>query len=254
MFECKICGYTVTGRAAVIKHLRRKKPCSSTTTLDREVLIQEILDSKSKETFQCKHCGVSTIFSRSSLYRHQASCKKNTLENRIEFLIKKIEKLEARAPQVNNTINTTNNNVNIVFNNIQDFIQLSEQSRNTFMNHLPLEYFDKTLKEKNTEDAICTILKDVFFNPEKKENMSFAVPKVNPPKILLHNSISWEDGDIFDIELLLSNMLEYVRSLKASMHPDIWNTMISTSFHNKVIKTAFQEHAKVESVHGYSIK
>ena len=110
-FSCMRCGYKSKHKQCVINHLSRKTKCEPTVEdIDPTELIAKLQHKEyNAKTYDCKYC--STRFNTcSSRARHYKVCKKKPVD-RIEVLIKRIEKLEEDLQNKNN-ITTTHKNTN----------------------------------------------------------------------------------------------------------------------------------------------
>lgn len=98
-YECRRCDYECGTKGCMLQHLRRKKPCEVTK---ENITIDECISDLThreynKHTWCCRYCNrkFNTYQSR---WRHMKTCKsipeKESLENQIQILTKRIEKLE----------------------------------------------------------------------------------------------------------------------------------------------------------------
>lgn len=212
MFECKRCGKTCKNKFILQCHLSRKNPCSpEKSNIEPSVLLQELEPIYNETVHSCPLCA-KKFNSKSSMYRHKKICEKKnssetepppqckeivsvesienltrycqTLENAVNTLLQKMEKLEERKET------TINNNVTnyIILNNF------GEERITHLDDNIILDCFE--------EQDPTLLIENIHFNADVPENKNIRVVDDNTMEVFKNGDWISQDADSTITELI----------------------------------------------------
>lgn len=164
-WKCKRCTHTASSKSNLLKHLRRKTPCT-TTTRDTISIVDYIAELLKKEyndkTYDCPYCNAK-FNAYQNRHRHVKSCKdakpddKNTIINLLEeqnaLLRQQLQQQQQNTQQVVNITNNTNNTINIQVNNFG----------NEDTSHLTHDLLSHCLM--NPTKGLSKLIDNIHYNP-----------------------------------------------------------------------------------------
>ena len=197
-FSCSLCNYKTGKKDHIKRHINNKTKCGEGIPEILEILVEII----------CEYCN-NTFASKPNLKRHLKTCKvkKKNLEEVVENLEDKVNKLEQQLSKqststtINN--NTTNNTIN---NNI--IIQI------TPYNDPNLEGVERYYKEaiKKIFMSVPTIIERIHFNKLMPENHNICIKNYRTKLAKVFTGTEWktmdEDHLIDELVNTYENLLE----------------------------------------------
>lgn len=196
-WTCKRCQYQSTTKYNLIKHLKRKTPCSDTSNIiSIEEYIQELTKKEYNEkTYDCKFCG--TKFNNyQNRHKHYKSCKEAKKHTDKDALIKCLQeentklKEELQRSQTcnqmmqNQTINNTfNNTININLNNFG----------HEDISHLTHELLSHCLF--NPKKGIPKLIDNIHYNPNVPANFNLKHKSTKQNLLEKYENQHWMECD-----------------------------------------------------------
>lgn len=214
--KCYSCGKVFKKPVELIRHKARKTPC----------LIRDIKPEDIKNPLRCIYC--NKIFSnQSNLKKHKTNCKiKNggldklhdkvqyeertrimqeehqvelrAMEAKMQFMMEKIEKLEAdglAAAKVSNTINNTVNNIN---NGTIVHIHVNNYTTPNVDHLLTFDRFNKILRNEFAGLPVG-LVSEIYFDKNHQENMSLHLVNKSTGEMIAMSEGNWKTINIDEV-------------------------------------------------------
>jgi len=196
-FKCERCGYEVTQRHLLKRHLERKFVCKPKVhDISREDVKKQFEESDKERNFNCKFCNKG-FTDASNKCRHQRECSLkdegiSTLKNNYEKLCEELEtvkaqlsliqqgSMQASTSVVNNTTNNIQNTTNNI-NNTTNNIIVMRQFGNETHHHISDEFLARcVVKDLN---GVKSLIEKIHFSEEAPENKNVRLKSSKRKKV-----------------------------------------------------------------------
>lgn len=258
-------------------HLTRKRRCNPkdiSSDYAPQALLKDIEYTPPHRSVQCSDCN-KKYTSKTSLSRHKSKCKgkaesekETNLEGMVDRLLDKklaaLQLVPAQAPRQvadtinnNNTVNLDNSkHLHITFNNLVEFKDANYKAVQAFFKKVPLnEMIDYV--HMDVDNIHPKMMKNLFFNEERKENITLAVTDIEKNEASIFEDGRWQKGDAREIvnDILLVNATE-VKNTNYNLPKDLrrdsneLNSLFNGSVTGKMVRFAHENLPIVEAIHG----
>ena len=206
-YYCNVCNYDAKQSSNYIKHLKTKKHNSCIEKLNAKDSGVGI-----NKKYKCEYCD-KMFTTNTSKYRHiRTVCKKSKDED-VKYIVELLNKksfalkcnnapiLEEKIEKMNNEINKMMKklqitNINHTSNTIIQNFHLNDYN-NPDLSHLTSNHYEKALNENNL--CVSEIIKMIYFNENKPENMSIYIPYLKDKYVCLVKDGAWTTKPANDV-------------------------------------------------------
>uniref|UniRef100_A0AB39J685 C2H2-type domain-containing protein n=1 Tax=Florenciella sp. virus SA2 TaxID=3240092 RepID=A0AB39J685_9VIRU len=209
-----------------------------------------------KSSYKCKYCNKS-FTTKTSKYRHiRTVCKKSKDED-VNYIVellnkktnvlkdvdnnvstnleRKIEKMDSQINKMMKKLQITNiNNTNTIIQNfhVNDY-------NNPDLSHLSFFHYNKALSENNF--CVAEIIKMIYFNENKPENMSIYIPYLKDKYVCLVKDGTWTTKNAKDVIPSFNEYNYYILQEWYENNKDKLPDKLKDAF-NKFEKNFYQEN------------
>lgn len=187
LYTCRRCGYKTEHKSNLKRHLQKQTPCFHILeNIPVETLLLSLDKQYNDTAHVCQECG-KKFNTKSSMYRHQGSCKKRDTDLKTKILI-----LEEEMKHLKESIVTTQVNNNNTQNNIQINVGGSGVKVRDFgcenMEALPTELLESLFLDLKFRD----LLESLHCDPNYPENHNVRIKSTKRELLEIYRNNKWD--------------------------------------------------------------